>query len=76
MFGVYGQGKEDKGYKSENSGVCGDRRMIVTVTANEDMTSDEVILLEVGSYSFYEDSSVIKTGLTLATLATSYLYLF
>ena len=77
MYGVYGQGTETKGVKSKDSGQCGDRQMVVTIVANEDMPTDEVILLEVGSYSFAEDeSSAIKMGFAAATMAATALYLY
>ena len=76
MYGVYGQGEEKKGLKSKDSGQCGDRQMVVTVVANEDMPSDEVILLEVGSYSFAEETSAIKVGVAAATMAATALYLY
>ena len=77
MYGVYGQGEESKGYKKKGSGQCGDRQMIVTVTSNEDMPSDEVILLEVGSYTFFNsEEKAIKTGLAIATMAATAMYLY
>lgn len=36
--------------------------MAITVTATEDMVSEEVILLEVGSYSFYEEEVDSEEG--------------
>jgi hypothetical protein len=51
-FGTYGQGESKEGLKGRGQGNCGDREMMVTVTANADMNTNEVILLEVGSYSF------------------------
>ena len=79
MYGVYGQGDEKKGYKSSKMDRCVPRTMIVEVTSLQDMTSDEVILLEVGSYDFFEDpvseELAIKFGVGLSASATL-LYLF
>lgn len=65
MYGVEGQGEDKKGIKSKNTGKCSKRRMMVTVTADEDMASGEVVLLEAGSYGFFDEESVSSSAISL-----------
>jgi hypothetical protein len=81
MFGVYGQGSTPKGYKSVNQTNCGVRTMMLAVTSATNMTSSQVILLEAGSYTFYDSSLsemsssvALKAGSIIALASSLFLY--
>lgn len=54
-FGTEGQGNSTKGLKGDGE-KCSERQMYITVTATGDLTSSDTILLEVGSYTFEDDT--------------------
>jgi hypothetical protein len=68
-FGTEGQGENKKGLKGDKE-ECAERFLYITVTGNNQTASSDTILLEIGSYTFYDTAEMDSSVYIKATLVS------